>query len=255
MLPTFSPQSLFLGKVFVNETDPGADIDLNDPLPFPSDFPGTIHSDPAPQNTTISVAIDSPSGTFQITDSILFDVGLVRIFDPDVGHSVRIKAYTFAGSHAGPGSIAVEAGQVLVVRVAFEAGPEPGTQTGQVSITDSDSGATIPVSLQTIAREGTVETSVAADHFSIRVAGAAELPVTVTWKSGPAADVTFRKSDIFLDAKVSMQETTVHVEPGETRNATLLFRADPDAKLGTFDLAIQQFAPNRLPFLHLLFLR
>jgi len=252
MLPTFSPQSLDLGKVFVNTTDPGVDLDLNDPLPFPSDFPGTIHSDPAPQNTTISVAIESPSGTFQIRDSILFDVGMVRIFDPDVGHFVRIKAYTVAGWHAGPGSIAVEAGQVLVVRVAFKAGPEPGTQTGQVSITDSDSGAaTIPVSLQTIARGGMVETSVAADHFSIRAASAAELPVTVTWKSGPAADVTFRKSDILLDAKVSMQETTVHVEPGETRNATLLFRADPDAKLGTFDLAIQQFGPNRLPFLDL----
>src|SRR5215469_1500204 len=104
MLATFSPQSLDLGKVFVNTTGPVDDLDLNDPIPFPSNFPGTIHSDQAPQNTTISVAIQSPSGTFRIRDSILFDVGMVTIFDPDVGHSVRIKAYTFAGSHAGPGS-------------------------------------------------------------------------------------------------------------------------------------------------------
>ena len=75
---------------------------------------------------------EAPEGSpFRIRDLILFDVGLVRIFDPDVGKFVRIKALTFARSRTGPGSIAVAAGQVVLVRVSYQSGPLAGAMEGR----------------------------------------------------------------------------------------------------------------------------
>jgi hypothetical protein len=241
MLPPFSPQTFDIGSVFVNAIGNGPDLDLSNPIPFSVTFPGTIRSEPALANTNISVAVGSPSGGFAIRDLILFDLGMVTVHDPDSPHPVRIKAYTFAGSHDGPGSIAVGAGQVLVIRVAFVAGPDLGTETGNVLIADNSGVAAIPVSLQTIAPPGEAETSVAADHFSIQAGASAEVPVTVVWKSGPTADVGFIKSEIFLDAMVSMDPLNLHVEPGQTSTGLLKFHADAAATTGTFDFAIQQF--------------
>jgi hypothetical protein len=229
MLPVFSPQSLNLGKVFVNTTGPVDDLDLNDPIPFPSNFPGTIHSDPAPRATSINVAIQSPLGTFQIRDSILFDVGMVSIFDQDVGHFVRIKAYTFAGSHAGPGSIAVGAGQVLVVRVAFAAGPDPGIQAGQVLIADADSGvASIPVSLQTIARGEEVVVDAQLSEVSIVQSRSAIAPIRLTSRAGPDTQITFFMVSGAQGIVLDPPSQSFLVPQGATVTANLNFVAQSD---------------------------
>ena len=252
MLANFLPPSLSF-RAAINSTGPVEDLDLANPIIFPASFPQDVHFDPAPQTTLVSAAVEPATGPFRVRDLIIFDVGLVTIHDPDVGRPVRVKALTFAGSHDGSGSIQIAAGQVLLARVAYDAGAVPATQTGQLIITAADSNAAkIPLSLTTfVPNQSVVQTAVSNTAFSITAGKTASLGITVRWVSGPAADVRFEKAAIFLDAQVSMQPTAVHVEPGETRNATLLFRAEPDAKLGTFDLAVQQFAPNRLPFLDL----
>ena len=255
MIAPFSPVELDFTAA-INSTGPiGDDLDLVDPIPLPVSFPEAVHSDPAPQDTVVTAAVEPSAGPFQIRDLILFDVGFVSIFDPDVGRVVRVKALTFAGSQDGPGSIQITAGQVLLVRVVYHAGPAATTETVQLVITTAEADrATIPLSLTTFVPPplSMVETALSADHFSIVVGARAQLSVTVRSVSGPATDVRFEKSEIFQDAKVTMESVTVHVEPGQTGTATLLFQADADATLGTFDLAIQQFAltpANHLPFL------
>ena len=228
MIASFSPTELDFTAA-INSTGPiGDDLDLIDPIPLPVSFPQAVHSDPAPQETVMTAAVEPAAGPFQIRDLILFDVGFVSVFDPDVGRVIRFKALTFAGSQDGPGSIQITAGQVLLVRVVL-------------SLTTF-----VPPPLSI------VETALSADHFPIVVGGRAQLSVTVRSLSGPATDVSFEKSEIFQDAKVTMQSVTVHVESGQKGTGTLLFQADPDATLGTFDLAIQQFAltpanPSALP--------
>ena len=143
---------------------------------------------------------------------------------------------------------------MLLVRVSFDAGPNPGTQSGQLTITTAESDAiTVPLLLDTFVPpvQSVVETKLSADNFSIFAGRSAQLLVTARSVSGPATDVIFEKSEIFLDAKVSMQPVTLHVESGQTTTAPLIFQADPDATVGTFDLAIQQFTPNKLPFFDL----
>ena len=255
MIASFSPVELDFTAA-INSTGPiGDDLDLIDPIPLPVSFPQAVHSDPAPQETVMTAAVEPAAGPFQIRDLILFDVGFVSVFDPDVGRVIRFKALTFAGSQDGPGSIQITAGQVLLVRVVYHAGPVATTETAQLLITTAEADrATIQLSLTTFVPPplSIVETALSADHFPIVVGGRAQLSVTVRSLSGPATDVSFEKSEIFQDAKVTMQSVTVHVESGQKGTGTLLFQADPDATLGTFDLAIQQFAltpANHLPFL------
>ena len=116
MIASFSPTELDFTAA-INSTGPiGDDLDLIDPIPLPVSFPQAVHSDPAPQETVMTAAVEPAAGPFQIRDLILFDVGFVSIFDPDVGRVIRFKALTFAGSQDGPGSIQITAGQVLLVR-------------------------------------------------------------------------------------------------------------------------------------------
>jgi len=246
MLARFAPDSLSFTDA-VNGAGPRDDLDVVDPLILPVSFPLDVHFDPAPQGVVVSAAVAPSGGPFRVRDLMIFDVGLVTITDPDLGKRVRVKALTFAGSTEGPGSIQVAAGQVLVVRVAYEAGGTPGTTNAELLITAPGSDPVrVRLSLTTFVR-AQVETTISAAGFSISPGETTTLEVTVRWVSGPAADVGFEKSPIFIDAQVTMQPAAVHVEPGETRTVTLLFQADPDAKLGTFDLAVQQFTPNGLP--------
>ena len=198
MIASFSPTELDFTAA-INSTGPiGDDLDLIDPIPLPVSFPQAVHSDPAPQETVMTAAVEPAAGPFQIRDLILFDVGFVSIFDPDVGRVIRFKALTFAGSQDGPGSIQITAGQVLLVRVVYHAGPVATTETAQLVITTAEADrATIQLSLTTFVPPplSIVETALSADHFPIVVGGRAQLSVTVRSLSGPATDVSFEKSE------------------------------------------------------------
>ncbi len=195
MIASFSPTELDFTAA-INSTGPiGDDLDLIDPIPLPVSFPQAVHSDPAPQETVMTAAVEPAAGPFQIRDLILFDVGFVSIFDPDVGRVIRFKALTFAGSQDGPGSIQITAGQVLLVRAVYHAGPVATTETAQLVITTAEADrATIQLSLTTFVPPplSIVETALSADHFPIVVGGRAQLSVTVRSLSGPATDVRSR---------------------------------------------------------------
>src|SRR5262249_11309431 len=252
MLAPFSPASLSF-RAATNSTGPlGDDLAFANRIPSTTTFPQDAHFDPAPNATAVSAAIEPATGPIQVRDLLAFDVEFVRIFDPDVGKFVRVKALSFAGSHEGAGSIQVAGGQVLLVRLTYQAGPVVTTETANLVIATPDSDrARIPLSLTTfVPDQAQVATKLSTIEFQIVPGGTANVGITVRSISG-AADVHFEKSNVLLDAKVSMKSLTVHVDDAEEKNRYLVFHADPDAKLGTFDLAVQQFAPNRLPFLAL----
>ena len=188
MLANFLPPSLSF-RAAINSTGPVEDLDLANPIIFPASFPQDVHFDPAPQTTLVSAAVEPATGPFRVRDLIIFDVGLVTIHDPDVGRPVRVKALTFAGSHDGSGSIQIAAGQVLLARVAYDAGAVPATQTGQLIITAADSNATkIPLSLTTfVPNQSVVETAVSNTAFSIFAGKTASFGIAVRWLSGPAS--------------------------------------------------------------------
>src|SRR5262245_59382029 len=147
---SFSPGSLAFTAAVGSAGPQSGDLDLANPIPFPAHFPQALHSDPAPQATTLTATVEAAGGPFSVRDVILFDVGFVRIFDPDVGKFVRFKALTFAGSRDGPGPVDVVAGQVVVVRVVFAAGPAAGTATQRLVLAAPASDATVvPLSLTT----------------------------------------------------------------------------------------------------------
>lgn len=216
MIATFSPKSLQF-RAPINSTGPLEDLDLANPISFPASFPQDVHFDPAPQTTVVSAAVQPATGPFNVRDLLVFDVGFEMIHDPDAPHAKgKQKVLEFAGSRSGPGSIVVAAGQVLLVRASYQAGPTPGTENGQLVITTTESDtATVLLSLETFVTpvQAVVETTLSADRFSIVSGKMAQLTISVRSVSGPATDVTFEKSPIFLDAKVSMQPVKVHVEP------------------------------------------
>lgn len=253
MIATFVPSEISISAA-VNSSGPPL-TDLIDPIPFPlTVVQGDVLFNPAPSNTLLDVEVE-PSGAFAIRDVILFDIETVPIDDPDAPHSKgKQKVLAFAGSRTGAGKIAIVAAQMVLIRLAYQAGMTPGTQTGRLVVKTSEGDtAIVPLSLKAFdaPAQSVVATTVSADHFSIHAGEATQLTISVQSVSGPAADVSFEKSSIFLDAKVSMQALSVHVEPGQTVTANLNFTADAEATLGTFDVAIQQFAPNHLPFLNL----
>jgi len=253
-MPGFTPSS-FDFRAPVDSTGPEitSDVDLTNPASV--SFHGGVRFDGATSDTVATAQITSGSNVFAVRDLIVLE-WVWEPVDPGElppGHSgppPRVRVLEAAGSHTGPGSIAVKAGQVLLVRVTYTAGSSPASSSGTLAVTAPGWDAvSVPLALTTFVPPpaSIVDTRLLFDSLTIVVGRQAELPIEVTWVSGPASTVAFERSPVFQDAHVSVQPASVQVAPQQTVVVRLQLQAAPDAPTGTFDFAIRQYV-SRPPF-------
>lgn len=247
MIPEFSPADLAFDAV-VGAEGPSP-RDYLDPVPVGAQLDG-IRFAPTAADAVVQAAVHPIDGPVKVRDLLVFDVTSEVVDDPDAprhGPRPRQQMLALATSVSAGDAVVVRAGQVLLVRAAYAAGPTPGLDRADLVITSLGWDAVhIPVSLTTVPAPvaSVVETSLSATQLSIVAGDSAQLVLTARWISGPGTDISFEKSPVFLDAQVTMDPVSAHLDPGEMVEVPLVFRAPAVAATGDFDLAVRQFVPG-----------
>ena len=161
----------------------------------------------------------------------------------------KVKVLEIVNQNDGSSPVSV-IGQYLLVRVqysAFFSGPNP---TGTLMI-EGDTWEKISVPLSFFPAQLITELPVT--PLVIGRGQSVASPIVVHCTAGQqGTDVTYEMSRSQLHTGISIQGTApspLHVNFGERRNASILFKADSDAPLGANSLAIDQLAFGRHGFL------
>jgi hypothetical protein len=136
----------------------------------------------------------------------------------------------------------VNAGQRVMVRVAYSALDEPGTFNGTLVI-HSDAWADQQVSLALTL--GGVKTTFPAASLQLTQGQDNEVPIFVRSFGGPVATVRYEVSTLLFDTGLSIVSGPIQVQPLEAKAATLIVRADAATPLGDHEIGIDQVAFNK----------
>jgi hypothetical protein len=254
-VPAFSPSS-FDFRAPVESTGPEITSDVDPSNPASVSFQGGVRFDAAAVDTVASAQITAGADVFAVRDLIVLDWVWERVDPGDLppGHKgppPRVRVLEASATHTGPGSIPVKAGQVLLVRVMYNTGPIPASLPGTLTVSAPGwDAASVLLALTSFVppATSTVRTRLLFDSLTIVTGQQAELPIEVTWVSGPATTVAFERSPVFQDARVSVQPASVHIAPQQQATIVrLLLQAAADAPTGTFDFAIRQYV-SQPPF-------
>jgi len=224
------------GDIGPDVSSPGGYLNFAGGVTFPNITTGA----------NVRARIEQP-GVFSVRDVLLYEWVLEPVDPGELppGHHgplPKVKVLEQAGGSDGQTPLAVSVGQYLVVRVEYEAPQGSGTFPGTLII-EGDTWETIRVPLTLSLEE--IVTLVPRDTLQIAQGESAGFGIEVMHITGPAIDVSYQLSPLFLDTGLTLAPVKVHLEPSERKPTVLMFTADADAPLGPEQAFIDQFGFTR----------
>ncbi len=250
---SYSPQQLNFGAVLPNSTGPNISVDPSFGPPGIS-FAGGVQIASAPVDAVLRAHIERDPVHFRVRDITVLEWVLEPVDPGELppGHKgppPKVRVLEVAGQVDGSAAISAKAGQFVLVRAEYADLGAGGTLNGTLVI-EGDTWNRIEVPLSFFAAE--VLTEFPATPLVIARGQTVNFPIIVNCIAGRPTDVSYEMSRTQLHNGMSIVGTLpspIHLNVGDRLPATIVFKADPDAPLGTNTLAIDQLAFGRHGFL------
>lgn len=240
----YTPQTLDFGGIRLGAFGP----DISEAIPF-SDLPGfegSVEIKEAPVGANVITYISGDTTHFSIRDVYVLEWELEPVDTGELppgfhGPIPRVRQLEVVTQTDGSGTVAVAAGQVMLVRLAYAAQNVAGNYNATLVI-QGDAWDTVEVPLSLFISDSA--TTFDAAPVEIIQGQQVTIPMTVTSIAGPAADVSYEASPLLLDTGITITPTTVHVEPQQSLLTSLTLTADISAPLGANTIFVDQLCFN-----------
>ena len=243
-----SSQSIDFGVVGLGTTGPDISVDPSFGPPRIS-FNGGVQINSAPTDAIVTARIIGDSAHLMVRDITILEWVMEEVDRGELppgfkGKPPKVRVLEQAGQSAGPGPLAVKKGQLVLVRVRYQAPTSPGAVTATLII-QGDTWAPIAVPLALSAQQlPKVTTEFISTPLVIWQGQQAAVPIAVHLDIGPAIDAHFEMSVLQLHTGLTLLPNSFHLEAGKTTNGILTFQAAPDAPLGENTVFVDQHAPT-----------
>lgn len=244
----FKPTEIAFGGVTPGSFGP--DISVDPSMGPPAiNFNGGVQIPAVPVDALLTARVEGDTAHFSLRDIIVMEWVLEPVDPSELpGHHgplPKVRVLEQVSQSDGTRPLAVNKGQVVLVRVKYSALSDEGVFTGRLII-QADTWETISVPISLFLAN--VATSITSGVLTIAQGGVADLSIAIHSLAGPAVDVSYEMSRTQSDTGLTLLPNEFHLAAKENKPARLTFQAATQAPLGLQDVAIDQLAFGRRGF-------